>query len=76
MLTLLTWEWDLCCCRRGEWQANTEYLKLQAALAQIIVKQYGRKVTPDLQSWGFDVAARIAKPAKQEAALENSDTPQ
>lgn len=72
MLTLLTWEWDLCCCRRREWRANTEYLKLQAALVQIIVKQYGRKVTPDLQSWGFDVVARTAKLAKQEATPENT----
>lgn len=46
---------------------------LQAALVQIIVKQYGRKVTPDLQSWGFEVTAR---PAKQEAAPGSSGTPQ
>lgn len=44
---------------------------LQAALVQIIVKQYGRKVTPDLQSWGFEVTARTAK---QPAAPENSGT--
>ncbi len=33
---------------------------LQAALVQIVVKQYGRKVTPDLQNWGFEVVARTA----------------
>ena len=48
---------------------------LQAALVQIILQQYGRKVTPDLQSWGFEVVARTAKPAKQEATAENSGTP-
>jgi hypothetical protein len=48
---------------------------LRYTLVQIIVQQYGRKVTPDLQSWGFEVVVRIAKPAKQEAAPESSGTP-
>ena len=36
---------------------------LQAAIVQIVVNQYGRKVTPDLQQWGVEVVARTAKPA-------------
>lgn len=46
---------------------------LQAALVQIVVKQYGRKVTPDLQNWGFEVVARTTT---QPAATDTAATPQ
>jgi len=40
---------------------------LQAAAVYLVVKRFGRRVTPELQGWGYNVVERVAAPAAEPA---------